>query len=71
MTFDHPQESRFHSTISNPNRPVLAGYWVLTQLSSRLSTWVLITYLDDLIIIQVSYQSLSAKHVYDILKLHI
>lgn len=32
--------------------------------------WVLITYLDDLIIIQVSYQSLNAKHVYDIRQKH-
>jgi hypothetical protein len=34
--------------------PVLAGYWVLTQLS----TWLLITFLDDPIIIQVGYQPL-------------
>jgi hypothetical protein len=34
--------------------PVLTGYWVLTQLS----TWLLITNLDDPIIIQVGYQSL-------------
>jgi hypothetical protein len=34
--------------------PVLDGYWVLTWLSIRLSTQLLITYLD---VIQVGYQS--------------
>jgi len=35
------------------SQPVLGGCWVLTWLSTQ----VLITYLDDLVIIQVGYQS--------------
>jgi hypothetical protein len=45
------------STLIARTPPVLISYWVRTWLSTQL----LITYLDDLIIIQVGYQSLNTN----------